>query len=85
MLPDPDESPRLLYKVEGENGRRYLIYNALVMGDPSGHVPGKWYTRPYPLMVSQAGPGSNPHDTADEAEQSVGARARGMAEAKEFT
>ncbi|MHC5538067.1 hypothetical protein ACYOEI_07520 [Singulisphaera rosea] len=77
MLHDPDEPPRLMYKVEGEGGRLYLIYNALVMGNPTGHVLGKWYARPYPLMGSQAGPGSEPHNTAGEAEQSVGVRSRG--------
>lgn len=76
MSLDRSDTLRLVYKVVDEDGRSHLVYNASVIGNPAGHVPDKWYTRPYPVMVTHERYRGEPYDTAEQAERSIGARPR---------
>lgn len=59
-----DQAP--IYKLTCASGRRYVIYNAAEIGNPSDHVPDKWYFRPYPMPVAME-PG-DPYESPDAAE-----------------
>ncbi|MDB5349921.1 MAG: hypothetical protein JWN86_1168 [Planctomycetota bacterium] len=51
------------------DGWYYFIYNAEAIGNPTGHVPDKWYVLPYAVSMSME-PGEA-FDSAEEAEQAV--------------
>lgn len=63
-----------VYKVRCEDGRRYIVYNASVIGNPADHAADKWYARPYPDPVPLGGDAIGPYDSAEEAE--AGARSQ---------
>jgi hypothetical protein len=60
--------PDKVYKIECEDGHRFILYNASVLGNPSDHVPDKWYLRPYPVTFPLGEEVSQPFETAEEAE-----------------
>jgi hypothetical protein len=74
MSPSTAERPALVYKVEGQDGRRYIVYNAAAIGNPADHRPHKWYVRPYSVAVPLGAEVGGPFETAEEAERSVRAR-----------
>jgi hypothetical protein len=57
------------YKIECEDGSRYLIYNAAAIGNPSDHVPGKWYFLPSPVKPGIVA--GEAFDTPEDAEQAA--------------
>jgi hypothetical protein len=61
----------LVYKLDCGPGHRYLVYNASVLENPPGHVPGKWYVRPYPEDSTATADPAGPFDTADAVEWTV--------------
>jgi len=62
-------SRRLSYIVSCASGRQYVIYNPLVLGEPTDHQAGKWYYQPYPVLPGIV-PGQ-PFESADEAERAA--------------
>jgi hypothetical protein len=70
---DRGRSP-LAYKFACEDGRRYVVYNAAVLGNPPDHVPDKWYVRPYPVPPAPDGEAGGPFETVEEAERATRAR-----------
>jgi hypothetical protein len=68
------ERPTQVHKIECEDGRRYIVYNAAVIGNPADHVPDKWYVRPYPVPLPLREEVGEPFDSAEEAK--LAARAR---------
>ena len=60
-----------VYKVEGPDGRRHVVYNASAIGNPIGHSADKWYVRPYPARTPLDNNMSDPFDSAEEAERSI--------------
>jgi hypothetical protein len=65
---DSDGHP-WIYKVECEGGRRYLVYNASVLGNPPDHIPDKWYVREWTAPSQLGAEVSGPFETAEEAER----------------
>lgn len=63
-----------VYKFACEDGRRYIVYNAAVINNPADHAPDKWYARPYPVPVPLGADGSEPFDSAEEAEAAARSR-----------
>ena len=68
MITTAAEVRRQAYKIGCEDGRRYVVYNASAIGNPTGHAPDKWYYRPYPLPTGLGLEAGEPFDTAEEAE-----------------
>jgi hypothetical protein len=56
----------LAYKIEVDDGSRFVVYNASLLGNPTDHVAGKWYVWRYPLLSSAEADG--PFDTPEAAE-----------------
>jgi hypothetical protein len=69
----PDRPDRV-YKIACEDGRRYVVYNASVLGNPPDHVPDKWYARPYPMAPPLGDEVGGPFNTAGEAERAARTR-----------
>jgi hypothetical protein len=66
------ERHRDVYKVVCDDGRRYLVYNASVIGNPADHVPDRWYFWRYdPVPLGFADHVSGPFDTAEGAERAA--------------
>jgi len=65
------ERPLLVYKIRCEDGRRYVIYNASVIGNPADHTPDKWYFRTYPARLPLGTEIGQPFETAEDAEQAA--------------
>ncbi|MDB5349678.1 MAG: hypothetical protein JWN86_925 [Planctomycetota bacterium] len=57
------------YRITCPDGRRFVIYNASAIGNPSDHRPGKWYFLPYPVPVGMDA--GEPFDSAEEAEHAA--------------
>jgi hypothetical protein len=72
-LTDRGRSP-LAYKFACDDGRRYVTYNAAVLGNPPDHAPDKWYLRPYPVAPRPDGEPEGPFETAEDAERTARAR-----------
>jgi hypothetical protein len=70
------ERVTLAYKVKCNDGSRYVVYNAALIGNPSDHVPNKWYVRPYPVPVPLGAEVGEPFETAEQAEQAARSRHR---------
>lgn len=60
---------RDVYRLECDDGRRYIVYNASALGNPPDHVPDNWYLLAYPRSP-QIGDG-HPFESADEAERAA--------------
>lgn len=67
-----------VYKIACEDGRRYIVYNAAVIGNPADHVPDKWYARPYPVPLPLGQEAGEPFDSAEAAERAIRARDAGV-------
>lgn len=64
-----DRRPARAYKIGGEDGRRYVVYNASVIGNPADHEANKWYIRPYSASMLRDEVAGGPFDSAEEAER----------------
>jgi len=71
MSADGHENPDQVYKIKSEDGLRYIVYNASVIGNPSDHVPGMWYFRAYSLSPALGQDIGKPFETAGEAERAA--------------
>jgi hypothetical protein len=71
------EPRRWVFEIQCNDGSRHIVYNACVIGNPSDHVPGQWYCRPYPAPLPLGVASAEAYDTADDAERAVRARCRG--------
>lgn len=70
------DAPHKVHRIQCESGFRYVIYNASEIGNPSDHVPDKWYFSPYPVPVGlQAG---EPFDSFEQAEMAARAQNGGV-------
>jgi len=67
---DSDQS-HPAYKIECEDGCRFVVYNASAIGNPPDHVPDKWYFRPYPARFPLGTEVGEPFETAQDAEQAA--------------
>jgi hypothetical protein len=63
-----------VYKIECEDGCRYIVYNAAAIGNPSDHVPDKWYVRPYASALPPGNEVGESFETAEDAERAARAR-----------
>ena len=78
MSTSTPKQSRRVYKIECDDGRRYIVYNASEIGNPPDHLPDKWYVLPYPSRIGlEAG---EPFDTAEEAERAARTRSAGFGE-----
>jgi hypothetical protein len=69
MSATPVERTCQVYKIECENGSRFVIDNAAELGNPFDHRPAKWDFHPLPVPVGvAAGEG---FDTTQEAERAA--------------
>jgi hypothetical protein len=75
MSPPETRLTSLLYTITCGEGGRYVIYNALEIGNPPDHQPGRWYFRPYPGPLGME-PGEA-FESAEEAERAARLDARG--------
>jgi HPt (histidine-containing phosphotransfer) domain-containing protein len=66
MSPNVPERSCQIFKLECEDGQRYVVYNASIIGSSSDHVPGKWYFQPYPAPL-----GLKPSESFDSAEEAT--------------
>ena len=72
MISNNHDRRSRVYKIEREDGCRYVIYNAAEIGNPPDHAPDKWYYRPYPTPFwVDAG---EPFDSSEEAERAARAQ-----------
>jgi hypothetical protein len=67
---DPERSYPV-YKIECEDGCRYVVYNASAIGNPTDHMPDKWYFRSYPARFPLGTEVGAPFETAKDAEQAA--------------
>jgi hypothetical protein len=63
--------PIEVYRIRCEDGHPFVVYNASAIGDPSDHVPGKWYARPYLVPILRGEEIVGPFDAAEDAERAV--------------
>jgi hypothetical protein len=69
MTPTSRERQSRVYKIEREDGFRFVVYNAAEIGNPPDHAPDKWYFRPYPMPCwLDAG---ESFDTSEQAERAA--------------
>jgi hypothetical protein len=66
--------PDQVVRIECEDGRRFLVYNASVLGNPSDYAPDKWYARPYPVSLPLGEEAGEAFETAEEAERALRTR-----------
>jgi hypothetical protein len=71
MSPADTERPEQVYKIECEDGCRYVVYNAAAIGNPPDHVPDKWYVRPYGSALPLGEDVNEPFETAADAERAA--------------
>jgi hypothetical protein len=69
LVAAPDERTVLAYVIASPPGKRYVIYNPAVLGNPSDHSRDKWYFAPYP--VSPGIVAGEAFDTAADAGQAA--------------
>jgi hypothetical protein len=60
-----------VHKLRCEDGRRFIVYNASAIANPPGHVPDKWYFRPYPAPYPLDADAIGPFDSDAEAERAA--------------
>jgi hypothetical protein len=69
MTPYDRRLDRSVYTIWCESNRRYVIYNASDIGNPSDHEPNKWYFGPYPMPLGLKA--RECYDSAEAAEQAA--------------